>query len=258
MSRISLHVSVSLLVTGHPLSFGICLFEILRREHQVDEEVSETGRSLELVELIPWQVNLVELLVLRDEFLLLRADDLALLSKLVAHEILQLLPQIDLLGGSEVHAFITALRLAVVFRVISVGIVLFFVVNEAWLLLMWHHLRVTDRVVLVLWCIQTCEVELFGRLFLMMEILFQDDGKPGSLFFSFFFNFLLLLDFGRVPQDSGLIFRVHQELLVLLSLQILFRYFLEFREMDRRLVIVFSLYALHARQELVNVWIQVL
>jgi len=72
------------------------------------EEVSET-LSLEFVKFIPRKMDLVEFLVLLDEFLFFSTDDLFLLAKLVTHEILKLLPEVDFLRGIEIPTFITQL-----------------------------------------------------------------------------------------------------------------------------------------------------
>jgi len=75
----------------------------------VDEEVPEALRGGELVELDLWQVYFVEFLVLGGELKFLRFHNLALFTELVLHQILKLLPEVDLLGRCEVSLLITAL-----------------------------------------------------------------------------------------------------------------------------------------------------
>jgi len=74
----------------------------------VDLEVLEALSWVEFVKFISWQVDLVEFLVLGYQFLFFCTDNLTLFSQLVPHQVLQLLPEVDLLRWCQVSLQITA------------------------------------------------------------------------------------------------------------------------------------------------------
>ena len=75
----------------------------------MDREILE-ARGVELIKLVAGQMHLVEVLVLRHKLLLLRRHNLSLLFELVLHQVLQLLPKVNLLGWIQVDAVLTLLR----------------------------------------------------------------------------------------------------------------------------------------------------
>lgn len=170
------------------------LLEVFGGEHKVDEEVLTTFRRVEfgLVKFIFHQMDLVELLVLGDEFLLLGTDNLAFFSQLVAHEVLQLLPEVDLLCWAEVNFVITLLA-PVVIRIRK--LVRSFTIIQTWL-----SLWILELVLLAGWILRLVihlvqiVVEVFSCGFHLLELVLHAVMNLNSFPFKFRLDLILVFD----------------------------------------------------------------